>query len=269
MALEGSTFAGFAVLERIAQGGMADIYRVADASGHVYVLRMLLPLHKSHWRENKRFQTGCEVLRKLDHPNIVRCFGSGDFNGRRYVILEFVNGSNLREKLFRNDPDLRAHRLKLLVGMAAGLEHVHKSGFLHLDFKPENILISRDHISKIIDFDLSIPRPRKPQRISVLSGTPSYLAPEQIAREPVDERADIFAFGITAYEMLSGKKPITGNTAKEVLAKYADFNNHLRPLHTLVTDIPRAIERTVLKCLEKDVDRRYPSMALVLRDLQS
>jgi serine/threonine-protein kinase len=102
-----------------------------------------------------------------------------------------------------------------------------------------------------------------------LSGTPAYLAPEQILRQPVDERADIFAFGLTAYEMLTGKKPVTGNTFHEVIRKYASFEHHLKPLRAHVEDIPHAIERVVLKCLERDVSRRYPSMSLVVRDLQS
>jgi serine/threonine-protein kinase len=90
-----------------------------------------------------------------------------------------------------------------------------------------------------------------------------------LAREPVDERADIFSFGITAYEMLTGKKPIAGNTQDEILKKYVDFNAHLRPPRALVPDIPHAIERVILKCLEKEPARRYPAMSLVVRDLQT
>jgi serine/threonine-protein kinase len=195
-------------------------------------------------------------------------FAHGEFRDEYYAVMEYVDGANLKERILRGDPKLRAHQLHLLLGMAAGLGHVHDRGFIHLDFKPENVVISNDYEPKIVDFDLSIARPSEPRRISKLSGTPSYLAPEQIAREPVDERADIFAFGLTAYEMLSGKKPVTGETREEVMQKYTDFNKHLVPLRSRVPDIPRAIEHVVIKCLEKDVRRRYPSMALVLRDLQ-
>jgi serine/threonine protein kinase len=264
-----STFAGYTVLERINRGGMADIYLAADRDGRQRVLRVLLPTLRFHWTSRRRFRWGCEVESRLDHPNVARCFEYGTFHGRLYAVLEYVPGPNLKECILRSDPMLGQQRLHLLVGMASGLAHIHEHGFLHLDFKPENVLVTRGADAKIIDFDLAIERPSEPKRVRRLSGTPAYLAPEQIHRQPVDERADIFAFGLTAYEMLTGKKPVTGNTFQEVMRKYANFEHHLKPLRAHVDDIPHAIERVVLKCLERDVARRYPSMSLVVRDLQS
>jgi serine/threonine-protein kinase len=269
MALEGTTFAGFSVMQRLTRGGMADIYVAQDRNNHLFALRVLLPEFRSHWRTKRRFAWGCEVLAQLDHHNIIHCCGSGTFNELRYIVLEYAENGNLKEHIIRNSPALHANRLRLLTGMAAGLSHLHQRGFLHMDFKPENVLLTRQFEPKITDFDLAIARPDHPKRIATLAGTPSYLAPEQISREPVDERADIFTFGLTAYELLSGKKPIVGDTREEVLQKYADFNKHLRPLRSLVPDIPRTIERVILKCLEKDIHRRYPSMTLVVRDLQT
>lgn len=265
----GTTFANFNVLEKINQGGMADVYLVTDQQGERFILRVLLPEFRLHWGRTRQFDRGSKVMQQLDHPNIVHFYGSGTFRGLRYAVIEYVDGPNLKEAILRSDPNLRAHQLKLLMGMASGLAHVHDRGFLHLDFKPENILVPKTtYDPKLLDFDLAIPRPTKPKRAAKLSGTPFYLAPEQLARQPVDERADIFSFGITAYEMLTGRKPITGETREEILGKYADFNEHLRPPRTLVPDVPRAIESVVLKCLEKDPERRYPAMSLVVRDLQ-
>ncbi len=269
MSLVGTSFAGYSVHERMNHGGMADIYLATDHLGQKFALRVLLAELRFHWRSKRRFTWGCEVMRQLDHPNVVHLFDYGKFSGRRYAVLEYIDGANLKELILRNDLSLRSNQLQLLSGMAAGLAHVHERGFLHLDFKPENVLVTKSCDPKITDFDLSIPRPSRPRRASTLSGTPAYLAPEQIARGPVDERADIFAFGVTAYEMLSGKKPVTGNTRDEVLRKYAEFDTHLRPLRMHVPDVPHSIERVVLKCLEKDVSRRYPSMGLVVRDLQT
>jgi len=225
--------------------------------------------YRFSWGRIRQFRWGCKVLSQLDHPNVVHYFGQGKFRGFRYAVLEYVDGPNLKEKILRGDPLLRANQLKLLTGMAAGLAHVHERGFVHLDFKPENVLVPKSYDPKIVDFDLAIVRPPRPKKVATLSGTPAYLAPEQIAREPVDERADIFAYGVTAYEMLTGKKPITGNTREEVLQKYANFNEHLKPLRTHVADVPHSVERVILKCLEKDMARRYPSMSLVVRDLQT
>ena len=265
----GTTFANYSVIERLNRGGMSDVFLVADAKDRRFALRVLLPELRFRWNARRRFRWGCSVNRQFDHPNVIHLFAEGKFRGLRYCVIEHVEGPNLKECIIRADPQLRPNRLKLLIGMAAGLAHIHERGFIHLDFKPENVLTTRAYEPKIIDFDLAIPRPARPKKITKLSGTPVYLAPEQLLREPVDERADIFAFGLTAYEMLTGKKPISGNTLDEVINKYADFNQHLKPPRTHAPDIQPAIERVILKCLEKDVTRRYPSMGLVVRDLQS
>jgi serine/threonine-protein kinase len=209
------------------------------------------------------------VLASLDHPNIVHAYAEGKFRGQRYAVLEYVDGTNLKDRILRTDPLLVVYRRQLLCGMAAALAHVHERGFLQLDFKPENVLVPRTYEPKLIDFDLAVTRPSVPRRFSSVAGTVAYLAPEQIAGEPVDERADIFAFGITAYEMITGKKPVTANTREEMLAKYTSFNEHLVPLRSRAPDLPAAIERVILKCLEMDVERRYPLMSLVVRDLQA
>ena len=269
MKLVGTTFANFTIVEKINRGGMADIYLATDRAGDRVCLRLLLAEFRFAWSRARQFRWGSQVLSELDHPNIIRFVAEGKFRGRRYMVVEYVDGPSLKTLILRGDPQLRAHQLKLLVGMAAGLAHVHERGYLHLDFKPENVLVTKTYEPKICDFDLAIKRPSRPKRASVLSGTPAYLAPEQIVGEPVDERADIFAFGITAYEMLTGKKPVTGNSRDEMLKKYARFDEYLKPLRQHEIDIPHSIERVVLKCLEKDVARRYPSMSLVVRDLQS
>ena len=265
----GSTFANFTVLEKINRGGMADIFLVSDKQDQRFILRVLLPEFRFTWKRIRQFKWGCKVMQQLDHPNVVHYYEGGRFHGFWYAILERVDGPNLKEAILRNDVNLRANQLKMITAMAAGLAHVHERGFLHLDFKPENILVPKNYEAKLVDFDLAIPRPTKPKKASILSGTPLYLAPEQLAREPVDERADIFSFGITAYELLTGKKPITGDTQDDILKKYANFNTHLRPPRALVPDIPQSIERVILKCLEKEPARRYPAMSLVVRDLQT
>jgi serine/threonine protein kinase len=265
----GTNFAGYTVLERLKSGGQAEIFLAADRTGQQFALRLLLPSLRFSWTSRRRFRWGCEVESQLDHPNVVRCLEFGKHHGRWFAVLEYINGPNLKECLLRNEPMLALQRLHLLVGMASGLAHIHERGFMHLDFKPENILVTESADPKIVDFDLTLPRPDVPKRARKLSGTPAYLAPEQIARAPVDERADIFAFGLTAYEMMTGRKPITGDTIPQILRKYAQFENYFKPPRAIVPDIPLSIERVVLKCLERDVTRRYPTMGLVVRDLQS
>lgn len=268
MSLIGTTFAGFTVLEKINRGGMADIYLATDRDGQRFVLRLLLPEFRYSWGRIRQFNWGCKVHAQLDHPNIVKFFSEGKFSGFHYAIIEYVEGPNLKERIIRNDPLLAANQIKLLVGMASGLAHLHEHGFIHLDFKPENILVTKHYDPKLIDFDITVARPSRPKKGISASGTLAYWAPEQIARRPVDERADVFAFGVTAYEMLSGKKPVIGDTQEEILNKYIKFDEHIKPLRAHVPDIPAWLERIILKCLEMDVTRRYPSMSLVARDLQ-
>ncbi len=265
----GQTFQDYEVLGKLAQGGMATIYLAVDNDGNQYALRVLLPQFESDRTYVRRFSWGCDVLSHLDHPNIVHVFDHGESRDHHYAVLEYVPGPNLKERILRRDPQLIPNRLKLLLGMALALDHIHQRGYLHLDFKPENVMVPNTFDPKLIDLDLAIERPSEPKRLVSRSGTPSYLAPEQIAKEPVDERADIFAFGVTAYEMIAGYLPITGESPREIMEKYANFNKHVRPLHADVPDLPDHIERAIFKCLEKDVARRYPSMGLVARDLQS
>ena len=264
----GKTFAGFTILDHLSRGGMSDIFLATDAVGNRYTLRALLPELRQNSTRRRQFTWGCKVLADLNHPNVIHLYQNGETDGIVYAILEYVDGPNLKERILRTDPGLKENRRLVLLGMAGGLAHVHDRGYLHLDFKPENVLVSRAYETKLIDFDLAVPRPAKPRR-SPSSGTIAYWAPEQIAREPVDERADIFAYGVTAYEMITGKKPVSGNTREEVLEKYAEFDQHLVPLRDRVPDLPKNLEHVILKCLEQQVARRYPSMSLVVRDLQS
>jgi eukaryotic-like serine/threonine-protein kinase len=265
----GTNFAGYKVVERLKSGGQADIYLATDAAGQQFALRLLHTSLRWRWTSRRRFWSGCEVASRLNHPNVVRCLKFGKERGQPYSVLEYVNGPNLKECILRNEETLSLQRLHLLVGMAEGLAHIHESGFMHLDFKPENVVVTANAAPKVIDFDLTRPRPDMPFRIRKLSGTPAYLAPEQFLRLPLDERVDIFAYGLTAYEMMTGRKPIVGETLAQVIRKYENFDAYFKPPRAIVPDIPIDIERVILKCLERDVTRRYPTMGLVVRDLQS
>ena len=145
---------------------------------------------------------------------------------------------------------------------------MHDSGFIHLDFKPENILVTRNAGVRLIDFDLARVKPVEPKKMSGKNpGTPAYMAPEHLQNLAIDQRADIFAFGVTAYEVLTTQKPFPGDTPDEILRK--QLNDECVAPRDLNPDIPAAMEKLILKCLKRDMDERYPYMSVVVRDLMA
>jgi serine/threonine-protein kinase len=139
---------------------------------------------------------------------------------------------------------------------------------MHLDFKPENVLVTRSGNVRLVDFDLAQPRPERPRKMSRNPGTPAYMAPEQLLREPYDHRVDIFAYGVTAYELLTGEKPFTGETPDEILRQQLDRAGFAAP-RSLNPDIPPAIEKTILQCLERDPDKRPPIMSVLRHEMET
>ena len=139
---------------------------------------------------------------------------------------------------------------------------------MHLDFKPENVLVTRNGNVRLIDFDLAQPIPEKPKKMSKNPGTPGYMAPEQLQRRPIDARADIFAYGVAAYELMTNHKPFPGDTPTEILAAQMEPGNPMSAREHN-PDMPAALEKIIFKCLEREPDRRYPFVSVLVRDLQS
>jgi len=263
-------FAGkFYLQELINSGGMAEIWLVTDGRGKPFALRKLKRELRFNLLSRRRFVRGCEVLSKLNESEfIVGYVEHGKADGVFYLVMDYVEASNLKELFARQDPVLAENVAQILIDMASGLEHVHESGFMHLDFKPENVLVTRNGNVRLIDFDLAQPIPEKPVKLSKNPGTPGYMAPEQLKREPVDARADIFAYGVSAYELVTHHKPFPGETPADILASQME-NSAPVPVREHNPEIPAALEKVILKCLQRDPDRRYPFMSVLSRDLQS
>ncbi len=263
-------FGPYHLHELINSGGMADLWLAADPTKQTCALRLLHQALRWDFTARKRFLTGCEVLERLQgNELIIRYGGHGKIDGTYYLQMEYVEGANLKLLMAQADPLLADHVGNILIDMAQALEHVHERGFMHMDFKPENVMVSRNAGVRLVDFDLALPRPEAPKRLAKNPGTPAYMAPEQLLREPVDHRADLFAFGVTAYELLTFRKPFPGETADEVLRRELDRSGDFLPPRAINPDIPLAVERAILKCLEREPDKRYPFMSVVVRDLQA
>jgi serine/threonine-protein kinase len=247
---------------------MAEIWLVTDPRGKPYALRKLKKELRFNLLARRRFLRGCEVLSKLnDSDFIVGYVEHGKGDGTLYLLMDYVEAANLKELFTQQDPVLVENVAQILIDAATGLGHVHESGFMHLDFKPENVLITRNGNVRLIDFDLAQPIPEKPLKLSKNPGTPGYMAPEQLKREGVDPRTDIFAYGVSAYELLTNHKPFPGETPAEILAAQLNPSGAI-PVREHNPDIPAALEKVVLKCLAREPEKRYPFMSVLLNDLQ-
>jgi serine/threonine protein kinase len=263
-------FGRFYLQELINSGGMADIWLATDSESKPYALRKLHAALKFNFTARRRFVRGCEILSKIhNHQYVIGYIEHGKIAGTHYCLMEYVESSNLKQLFHRDDPLLVDNVGNILIDAAVALEHVHDSGFMHLDFKPENVLVTRNAAVRLVDFDLAQPLPTEPKKFSKNPGTPAYMAPEQLQREPFDHRADIFAFGVTAYELLTREKPFAGDTPREILRKQLDRSLGFRAPRELNPEIPAALEKSVLKCLELDPDKRHPIMSVLVLELKA
>ena len=258
-------FGRFYLRELLNSGGMADIWLASDGRGKTYALRKLKRELRFNFLARRRFSRGNKILSEIgDHENIVGYVE----HGSDYLLMDYIEAENLKSLYARQDPVLAENVAQILLDMAAGLNHMHENGYMHLDFKPENVLVTRNAAVRLIDFDTALPIPEEPVKLSKNPGTPGYMAPEQLKREPLDGRADIFAYGVVAYELLTNHKPFPGDTPADILAAQMDPSGPTS-LREHNPGVPPALEKIVMKCLERDPQRRYPVTGMLLRDLQS
>jgi eukaryotic-like serine/threonine-protein kinase len=254
--------------ELINSGGMSEIWLATDDAGRQFAVRLMLNNSAFAFTERKRFLTGAEVLQKLPpHPCVIGYVEHGKMDGEQVLVLEYVEGANLKLLMAAGDAVLGENIAEILLHLVEALEHLHDHGVMHLDFKPENVVMTRNGSLRLVDFDLAQPVPNPPRKLDKNPGTPPYMSPEQLLRQPVDHRADQWAFGVTAYELLTFRKPFPGDTADAVLARQLDRSEFIPP-RELNADLPPALERILLRCLEQDMNRRYPITSVLLHELR-
>jgi serine/threonine-protein kinase len=262
-------FGPYYLTELINSGGMADIWLATDKDKNTYALRRLHDDLRSDSTARKRFTQGCEILSKIhNHDCVIGYFGHGKIDGTLYLLMEYVEGLNLKLMYNEHDPVLLEHVAQIIIDMATGLEHVHESGFMHLDFKPENVLVTRNASVRLADFDLAQPIPKGPKKYSKNPGTPAYMAPEQLSGQPMDQRVDIFAFGVAAYELLTNHKPFPGDSPAEILSRQVNRAGFVMPRQHN-PDLPVKLERMILKCLQQDPAKRYLFMSVLVHELKA
>jgi serine/threonine protein kinase len=248
-------------------GGMGEVYRARDTKLKREIAIKILPDAFSRDPERiSRFQREAELLASLNHPNIAAIYDLEEENGSRFLILEFVDGQTLADRL-RQGPIPVEEALKIALQIAEALEAAHERNVIHRDLKPANIKITREGAVKVLDFGLAkafavesidptlanSPTQMPTSTPGMILGTTAYMSPEQASGTAVDRRTDIFAFGVVLYEMLSGQPAFPGDSAAAILAAVirAEPDWQKLPANT-----PAGIRRLLRRCLQKDRNRR-------------
>jgi serine/threonine-protein kinase len=270
-------FGRYFLLDRLAQGGMAEICRARlasiDGSVRLIVIKRIQAGYGANSDFLKMFRSEIKVTMGFNHPNIVQLYDFGEEQNQPYIVMELVDGKNLRQLLTRFVEHKQSMPIELTVYVieqaAAGLHYAHSfkdkiSGealhIVHRDISPQNILISYEGNIKVIDFGIAKANINtESTRAGVIKGKPSYLSPEQISGEVLDGRSDIFSLGAVLWELLTGKKLFQGENDLAVLKLIESSNTHVKPPSTINKSVPPELDAIVMKSLAKNRDQRYQS----------
>ncbi len=271
----------YSVVREIGRGGMGVVYLARDSDLDRDVAIKALPEELAADSVRlERFEREAKTLATLNHPNVAGIYGVEEQGGRKYLILEYVEGETLGERLDRG-PIPVDESLEIAIEIAAGVEAAHEAGIIHRDLKPDNIKITPDGKAKVLDFGLAkaehvsnsttlddsptLITPHSPTMPGVVLGTAGYLSPEQARGRPVDTRTDIFSFGCVLYEMLSGTIAFGGETVADsigaTLHKELDFTR-------LPASTPRFVRHVLRRCLERDRKKRLRDIGDARIELQ-
>jgi len=277
-----STLSRYRIISKIGAGGMGEVYLAEDTELKRQVaLKVVLAELAGDKDRLRRFAREAQAASALNHPNILTIHEFGAENDLHFIVTEFVRGESLREKLARGRLTL-GETLDIASQIAAALAEAHQAGIIHRDIKPENIMVRSDGYVKVLDFGLAklIERePAEPEagtedwtrellrtKLGSLIGTAAYMSPEQARGKQVDARTDIWSLGVVIYEMLTGRRPFSGETQMDIFA--AALSSEPPLLSSSGRDIPAELEWIVSKALSKGVEGRYQSVKELRTDLE-
>lgn len=254
----------YEILGKIGEGGFGAVYLGRDGTSRVAIKTCL-------WNDpavRRRFQREAEIAGRLRHENVTVVYGAGEEGDLSYLVEEYLEGEDLTAAIGERRPLALEERLEILRQAAHGLEYAHVCGVVHRDVKPSNLRLLPDGRVKVMDFGVAKLRGAKSRltRTGATPGTLAYMAPEQLRGETVDGRADLFAFGVVAYELLSYRHPFPGDTDAAVLFRILDSDPE--PLTKAAPGCPPRLARLVGRCLEKDPEKRFPDFTALLAELE-
>lgn len=256
----------YEVLDKIAEGGFGVVYKARDPFIKRIVAIKTCPIHDDEVRH--RFFREARIVGGFDHPNVTIVHDFGLEGDRAFLVQEYLPGEDLAEKIRSRAPLSLKRKVGFLIQAARGLAYAHSKGVIHRDIKPANLRVLETDQLKILDFGiakLAASGTHLTQK-GVAVGTIGYLSPEQLRELPLDARTDIFSFGVTAYELVTYRKPFRGRDISSVMRSILEHEPEA--LSGLAPGVPESLVQVIDRCLEKDRDRRYSSFDAVISDLE-
>jgi serine/threonine protein kinase len=275
--LVGETIARYRIVDVLGHGGMGEVYLAHDPSLNRKVALKLLPATITDNRLRVlRFQQEAQAASAIAHPNVAHIYEIGESNGLHYISMEYVKGATLRELLKTKALDEKK-ALEIAKQVCNALAAAHKAGVIHRDIKPENIVVTDEGHVKVLDFGLAkliegVRDETESHRTStlhtqpeLLMGTSQYMSPEQIRRQPVDRRTDLWSLGVVLFELVLQRRPFAGETTSEVIVAILEHEPDSSVMSELLSPEMAAV---LMKALRKDPDARYQSAEELLHDLR-
>jgi len=266
----GSTFAGrYQIIEELGKGGMGTVYKAQDTEIKEKVaIKLIKPEISADKNTIERFQNELKFARKISHRNVCRMFDLNKEEGSYYITMEYVSGEDLKSFIRRAEKLTVGKAIAIGKQICEGLEEAHTLGVVHRDLKPSNIMIDNNGNARIMDFGIA--RSVEGKGITdkgIMIGTPDYMSPEQVEGKDIDQRTDIYSLGVILYEMVTGKTPFEGETALSIAHKHK-YESPKEP-RSVNTQVPDDLNLLILKCLEKDKEKRYQSAGEVRSELEN
>ena len=256
----------YEILERIGSGGMSDVYK---AKCHKLNRLVAIKVLKEEFSEDEgfvsRFKMEAQAAAGLSHPNIVNVYDVVDDGDMHYIVMELIEGITLKNYIAKKGMLDSREAIGIAIQIAQGMAAAHDSSIIHRDIKPQNIIISKDGKAKVADFGIARAASRQTEN-SYAIGSVHYIAPEQASGGVSDERSDIYSFGITLYEMVTGKVPFDGEST--VAVAMAHMEQEIQPPSQINSQISAGLEAIIMKCTQKKPEDRYGSATEVINDLR-
>jgi len=264
----GSIFAGrYEVIEELGKGGMGKVYKVLDKEVNEKIaLKLLNPEIAADEKTIDRFRNELKFARKIGHRNVCRMYDLSREEGTHYITMEYVPGEDLKSTIIRVGQLNVGKATFIAKQVCEGLVEAHRLGVVHRDLKPQNIMLDKEGNARIMDFGIA--RSLKAKGLTgagVMIGTPEYMSPEQAEVKEVDQRSDIYSLGVILYEMVTGRVPFEGETPLNIAMKHK--SEAPRNPKELNSQIPEDLSQVILRCLEKDKEKRYQGAEAILSEL--